>query len=64
MHEMTILTIWFASHVAGGILTMLMPRIVPDAPQKVEERERLARLSTFEHLEGDSMSMAYGNKAA
>lgn len=64
MHDMTSLTIWFAANIAGVILTMLMSRIFPDAPRKVEKRDNLVQMSAYENLEGGSMLMIYGDKAA
>lgn len=64
MHEMTSLTISFALYVAWAILTMLMPRIFPDAPREVEERDNVVQMSEYESLEMGSMLMVYGDKAA
>ena len=64
MHEMTVLTIWFAINIAGVILTMLMPRIFPDAPRKVEKRDNVVQMSAYENLEGGSLLMVYDDKAA
>jgi len=63
MHEMTVLTIWFAINIAGVILTILMPRIFPDAPHGAEARDNVAHRSSYEDLEGDHMSIVYGDKA-
>ncbi len=64
MHEMTSVMIWFALYVAGAILTMLMPRVFPDAPGKVEERDNVVQMSAYESLEGGNILMVYGDKAA
>ena len=64
MHEMTALTIWFAINIAGVILTMLMPRIFPNAPHGAEAQDSVAHRSSYEDLEGDRMSIVYSDKAA
>lgn len=64
MHEMTSVTIWFALYVAGAILTMLLPRIFPDAPGKGEERDNVVQMPAYERLEGGNILMVYGDKAA
>jgi hypothetical protein len=64
MHEMTALTIWLALTIAGMMLTLLMPRIFPDAPHGAEARDNSAHRSSYEDLEGDRMSIVYGDKAA
>ena len=64
MHETAILTIWFATHIAGVILTLLMPMMFPDAPQRVNSRDNVVQLTACENLEGGHVLMVYRDRAA
>ncbi|MBX3318452.1 MAG: hypothetical protein KF876_05955 [Nitrospira sp.] len=64
MHETTILVTWLVLHVAGGIVTLLMPWIFPDTSRQVEERDNVLPISAYEKLEESSPLMVYGDKAA
>ena len=64
MHEMIALTIWFELTIAGMMLTLLIPRIFPDAPHGAEVRDNSAHRFSCEDQEVDRMSIVYGDKAA
>ena len=64
MHETTILVTWLVLHVAGGIVTMLMPWIFPDTPRQVEERDNVLQMSACPKVEDGSLLMVCGDKAA
>lgn len=46
MAELAVLAIWFASVIAGMVLTMLMPHIFPDLPAHQTMLDKTAGLSS------------------
>jgi hypothetical protein len=64
MHEVTVLTIWFALNISVMMLTMLMPHILAEAPGSGRKQDQLVQAPSEEGLTEERAAMVGIEKAA
>jgi hypothetical protein len=51
MDELSTLTIWFSSYIAGMILTLLMPKLFSEPSRIERNQENLMRMASYDQSE-------------
>jgi hypothetical protein len=64
MHEVAILTIWFALNIAGMMVTMLMSHVFSDSPRSRRKHDQLVQVPSGEGLTEERTAMVRMGKAA
>jgi hypothetical protein len=64
MHEVAVLTIWFALNIAGMMLTMLMSHICADSPGSRRKHDQLVRVPSEDGITEERTAMVRMGKAA
>lgn len=64
MHEVAVLTIWFALNIAGMLLTMFLPHIFADARGTGRKLDQLVRVPSEEDILDERAAMVRIGKAA
>jgi hypothetical protein len=64
MHEVAVLTIWFALNIAGMMLTMLMSHIFSDPPGSRRKHDHLVRVPSGDGITEERIAMARMGKTA